>query len=438
MLKRALFAGAALVIGAMSLQGAVTPASAGPYVKPKVFVPKPQIRVVRPDLRIRIAPLPRAGDTDETQEQESGPDTQQAAVPLPRDKPQGREAGESQSGFDNAALIPDFAANAERLAELAQIEMFRENIEAMQDLLGIAGLGGTQGIPGLSDWGATSGEDGNPDNLYDPSNFGDLAGHRGGDADLSGAAASDFALGLLGRVSGIGGGEKMGGAVTAPASPGDALGGIASQTATLPRSYDPNSPVVSTTRGGWFERPDGTLRQTTVIRYADGSFTKEIYSIDLDTGRASTLVIVRDADGRVRDRHTEYEGPWDNQSEDPGTGSGDAPETGSGDVGEDEDVAEQQDPDADGGVVVWIPPNCGSARCNGIRDYLRNPKGTILRIVGKGTRVSGDREADPSAGASQLTIDQHGLVVSYGADSGPQRLGGGRVQRFDSGKYIKY
>ena len=427
MLKRALFAGAALVIGAMSLQGAVTPASAGPYVKPKVFVPKPQIRVVRPDLRIRIAPLPRAGDTDETQEQESGPDTQQAAVPLPRDKPQGREAGESQSGFDNAALIPDFAANAERLAELAQIEMFRENIEAMQDLLNIAGLGGTQGIPGLSDWGATSGEDGNPDNLYDPSNFGDLAGHRGGDADLSGAAASDFALGLLGRVSGIGGGEKMGGAVTAPASPGDALGGIASLT------------EVARVTTGWVNTSDdtsgaGSSQRTTTVFYNDLSWT-EIIQTRYPNGTESVAVVKHNMDGTIK-HYTYIPSPTSSEPVEDHAG---APETGSGDVGEDEDVAEQQDPDADGGVVVWIPPNCGSARCNGIRDYLRNPKGTILRIVGKGTRVSGDREADPSAGASQLTIDQHGLVVSYGADSGPQRgHRRGRVQRFDSGKYIKY
>ena len=61
MLKRALFAGAALVIGAMSLQGAVTPASAGPYVKPKVSLPKPQIRFVRPDLGIRTPPPPPPG-----------------------------------------------------------------------------------------------------------------------------------------------------------------------------------------------------------------------------------------------------------------------------------------------------------------------------------------------------------------------------------------
>ena len=432
MLKRALFAGAALVIGAMSLQGAVTPASAGPYVKPKVFVPKPQIRVVRPDLRIRIAPLPRAGDTDETQEQEqeSGPDTQQAAVPLPRDKPQGREAGESQSGFDNAALIPDFAANAERLAELAQIEMFRENIEAMQDLLGIAGLGGTQGIPGLSDWGATSGEDGNPDNLYDPSNFGDLAGHRGGDADLSGAAASDFALGLLGRVSGIGGGEKMGGAVTAPPSPAGALGGIASLT------------EVARVPTGWVNTSDdtsgaGSSQRTTTVFYNDLSWT-EIIQTRYPNGTESVAVVKHNMDGTIK-HYTYIPSPTSSEPVEDHAG---APEKGSGGAGgkidPGEGITKQQDPDAGGGVVLWIPPSCGSARCNGIRDYLRNPKGTILRIVGKGTRVSGDREADPSAGASQLTIDQHGLVVSYGADSGPQRLGGGRVQRFDSGKYIKY
>lgn len=57
MLKRALFASAVLVIPAMFMQGAVTPAFAGQIqVQPKVSVkPKPpRVRVIRPKVRIRI------------------------------------------------------------------------------------------------------------------------------------------------------------------------------------------------------------------------------------------------------------------------------------------------------------------------------------------------------------------------------------------------
>jgi hypothetical protein len=71
MLKRALFASAVLVIGAMYMQGAVTPASAGSNnpkitVKPKISVkPKMRIRVVRPKVRIKIDPKLLARDKPE-------------------------------------------------------------------------------------------------------------------------------------------------------------------------------------------------------------------------------------------------------------------------------------------------------------------------------------------------------------------------------------
>jgi len=107
--------------------------------------------------------------------------------------------------------------------------------------------------------------------------------------------------------------------------------------------------------------------------------------------------------------------------------SGDAGKPDSGDTGKPKGIAKQQDPyDGGGGVVVWIPPSCGSADCNGIRAYLKNPKGTIGQIIGKGTRVHGDREGGGTGTGSRLVIDQHGLVVSYGADSGLALSGKGR------------
>jgi subtilisin family serine protease len=67
MMKRALFAGAALVIGATFMQGAVTPALSGQMnVKPKISVkPKTRIRVVRPKVRIKIHPQQLARDKEE-------------------------------------------------------------------------------------------------------------------------------------------------------------------------------------------------------------------------------------------------------------------------------------------------------------------------------------------------------------------------------------
>ena len=93
MLKRALFAGATLVIGAMYMQGAVTPASAGPNVKPNVRVAqqKPRIRVIKPKIRLRV-------DPKRLKKKETVPNPQQTAVP--RDTPRLDEAGVKPTAVD--------------------------------------------------------------------------------------------------------------------------------------------------------------------------------------------------------------------------------------------------------------------------------------------------------------------------------------------------
>ena len=77
MLKRALFAGAALVIGAMYMQGAVTPASAGPNVKPNVRVAqqKPRIRIIKPKIRLKVDPKRLTRDKRENLPGENLPGT---------------------------------------------------------------------------------------------------------------------------------------------------------------------------------------------------------------------------------------------------------------------------------------------------------------------------------------------------------------------------
>ncbi len=420
MLKRALFAGAALVIGAMSLQGAVTPASAGPNVKPKVkIVPKPRIRVVKPKIRVRIDKTRLLNKKAPVLD----PAASGVASTIPKPK------------IDATDQPPGFAANAERLAELAQIGAFKEHIEGILDMLAISGLDGTLRNPGLSDWGAGVGEDGNRNNI--PGGDGqnnDGPGNRPGFDDPgrravgAGPDYSGVAAGLLGRVSGnLGSGEKMGGAVTTAPSPGDALGGIASQESTLPTSSDVR---VTVHQGEWRTDPStGNLSRRTVYGFSGGGQIVTNERIFYSGGRQDAhTVTVETVNGVIKTVSVSYP-------------PSDVPEKGSGDAGAKidpgEGITKQQDPDSGGGVVVWIPPGCGSAACNGIRDYLRDPQGEIRRIAGKGTRVQGDREGDPNTSTTRLVIDRNGLVVSYGADSGPAQSGGGRVGRLEKTRIVK-
>ena len=94
MLKRALFTGAALVIGAMYMQGAVTPALAGSNVKPKISVkPKPRIRVVRPKVRIKIDRKRLARDKQEKKKKDTTPRLTQ-----PRNTPAGYDTANRPGG----------------------------------------------------------------------------------------------------------------------------------------------------------------------------------------------------------------------------------------------------------------------------------------------------------------------------------------------------
>lgn len=371
MLKRALFAGAALVIGATYMQGAATPALAGPNIKPKVNVaPKPRIRIVKPKVRIKIRPqrLPR-----EMQEKKTTDPT----------KLQARKVA-PPAGNVIAGQTPDFAGNIKRFSELAQIGAFREHIEGILDMLNIAGLDGSLGVPGLI------GEDGQNND---------------------------------------GSGGKLGGGFGAAPSPGDAVGGIASSDPSMMSPWSRGSGRASnfaTRSTGWYDSPEhgaGTRSRTQeTLNFGTNKLLRETTTVDGDGNEVNYETNIHNM-SRSRYRRAGIE-PKPG-SDEIGSGDTNKPDSGntdkpdSGDKGKPKDIAKQQDPYADGGVVVWIPPSCGSAACNGIRDYLKNPQGTIGQIIGKGTRVHGDREGDPNTGTMRLEIDQHGLVVSYGADSGP-------------------
>ena len=334
---------------------------------------------------------------------------------LPRLRPYNEfEEAENTTNFDN----PDFARNAARIAELAGIGLFKEHIGAIQDMLNISGLDGTQGVPGIDEWGANPNGDGNPINipgadegpLDGSSNNTDSGGRLGAGV---GPDYSDVASDLAGRHS-TDPYSGMGGEVVAPPSPSDALSGIASQA----------SPT---------ERWSNWQRDDSGDKYRTGSFS--LWISDPATGNRTTIgtgyrVETSSLTGRYTTHHDVYndgtERYWVTE------GAVYRTEKGSGDA---KDIAKQQDPYSGGGVVVWVPPNCGSADCNSVRDLLKNPKGSLLQAIGKGARVHGDREGSGTGTTHYLTIDQHGLVVSYGADSGPPGADGGRVQRFDKSKF---
>jgi len=288
-------------------------------------------------------------------------------------------------------------------------------------MLNFSGFGGVTGagVPGIGEWGESTGEDGNTNNIPGaggendgaPGNrpgFGDTAGRRGPGAgpDYSGVASD-----LLGRVSsGLGSGEKMGGGVAAAPSPGDALGGIASHVS-----------VTRMTGGTWQQSTNGDETRTTNYYLSDGSRVVTRDEIAFRHGRLrATTTIVEIVNGEVKNI-TVTSPPSD------------APEEGSGDAGKGKGIAKQQDPNADNGTVVWIPPSCGSAKCNEMRNLLNNPKSALQQSRDKMGKVSRpDRDGGGTGTTQRLVIDQHGLVVSYGADSGPAGSGGGRVHRFES------
>jgi len=93
MLKRAIFAGAALVIGATYMQIAVTPALAGQNIKPRISKPKPRIRVVRPKVRIKINPNRLARRKQEKKKKDTTP-----VLAQPRGTPAGYDTANRPGG----------------------------------------------------------------------------------------------------------------------------------------------------------------------------------------------------------------------------------------------------------------------------------------------------------------------------------------------------
>lgn len=432
MLKKTLFASAILLIPAISVPAAVTPVYAQVNVKPKVNVaPRPRIRAVKPKIRLKVDP--KRIITKKRDNTPADPTKQQAKIA-------------EQPGPAGAAKVdasPDLVRTFGRFFETARIDMFRDQIKDIEEMLNIADLDGSSQTPGVSEWGESGGADGNNndsinrggggntgrpiggaradgethDGFGNPSDLGDSAGRGGAGAgpDYSGVAAD-----LLGRVSSrLGSGDKIGTGVTAAPSPGGAVGGIASQTATLPTARDRGESGSS--HSSW--RPNDTGGKFRVTRTWNSQGT----TVTIETITASG-------------NHYTTRAHWKSNSNDSsaetltvighsGKGSGDAGKTAP-DAGKPKDIAKLLDPDSGGGVVVWIPPSCGSAACNAARELLGNPKGALQQVIDKGSRVLGDREGGGTGTTSRLVIDRHGLVVSYGADSGAARSSSGTPPRF--------
>jgi len=405
-----------------------------PMVQPQVRVPIDRDRLRRESSQDQAptvtAPPGFKPDTAKAPNRTSAPKF--VALPKPRLDP----AGEGTAG--------DAAERLSRLAELAEINALREHIEALQAMLNIAGLAGSPNASGIGDWGAGPNEDGNqnpipgrndgegPGNLVD-----DAAGRMGAGG---GPDHGDGGLGMLGRVTrGLGSGKNVGPNLS-PGSPSDALGGIAS-TKTSPEG-NPRDVVEETPRQTTHDPQAGTVTSTYSKVLRDGTTVIVDETSFLPTAENPTPHVVRERVvtemnpvlGTITtSTHQQHWSGSDSYSREVtwGTPAPPNPPRGRG-------IDRTQDPNSDsgGGVIAWIPPNCGSAECNAIRDYLKNPQGTLGQVMDKGNRVLGDRGADPGAGAGhRLTVDQHGLVVLYGPESGPPAGGGGRVQRFDPSKF---
>ena len=375
MLKRALFAGAALVISAMYMQGAVTSVSAaGPNVKPKVTVPKPRIRVIKPKIRLRV-------DRKRLKKKETVPNTQQTAVP--RNIPRVDEAGREPAGNVIATVNPAVAARLERLGEFAQIEAFKEHIEDILGMLAIAGLEGVLDIPELGEGGAGAGDESGSDQSNIPGIRPDYTSIPTG-----GLASTETTT------------DTSGGATTTKTVDGDQV--------TVTKTYVDGD---DTARSDTVNYNDGQVTTGEEISVdTHGTYSTDVYNNQTGMGVRTTTNQMDN--GRFHTETISYHFPQDQWQR--------------------HRIDRTQDPDSDSGVVVWIPPSCGSAKCNEMRAFLKNPEGTLQQyIASKSTRVSGDREADPNTATTRLEIDQHGLVVSYGAESGRRHTGGGRVRPYD-------
>ncbi|MDH3195783.1 MAG: hypothetical protein OEL78_05665 [Hyphomicrobiales bacterium] len=413
--------------------------------------PAPEFRLAQTNLpNIQITPVvprpptlrPRARvpiDKDRLR-RESGQDQAPAVTAPPGVKPNTARAPNRTSapefvGLPKPRLEPadDAAESLSRLADRADIKGLKEHIEALQATLNIARLVGPPNASAIGGWGAGAGEDGNQ-NSIPGGNGGGAAGNPVEDAAGRAAAGAgpdhgDLGMDLLGRVTeGLNSGEKMGGAVTTAPSPGQALGGIASRLKVVRRVVGP-----------WeFDPLTQHDRQVTTTYYNDNSYS--VTQVTHYHNRTWSVASEHfDEHGRRISRT--YVPPATEENPEKGSGTPGKSDDGAGEAGKKiepgKDIAKTQDPYSGGGVIAWIPPSCGSAECNAIRDYLRNPKGAIGQVMDKGNRVLGDRGADPGAGSGhQLRVDQHGLVVLYGPDSGPPAGGGGgRVERFDPSKF---
>jgi len=207
MLKRAIFAGAALVIGAAYMQIAVTPALAGQIkVKPKISVkPKMRIRVVRPRVRIKINPNQLGRDTLEKKKRDTTP-----RLAKPGGAPAGYDNASVPAGDDNTSMpggdIPVgiiFVPNTptldvpDGLRDL--FELTGGNLNDIRDLANLEDFFGPMAMKELFGGGAG----GIPDPVLDGSGMG---GRRGG-TELGGPAQAGGGVpGNPGHSAGWGGG----------------------------------------------------------------------------------------------------------------------------------------------------------------------------------------------------------------------------------------
>ncbi len=298
-------------------------------------------------------------------------------------------------------------------------EDFRR-LEDMREIGNLSDHNGELHIPGLDEWGTGSGDDGNRSNIPvgngldndssgKRSNIGDTAGRLGPDY-------SDVALDLLGRVSkNLNSGEKLGGKVAAAPSPGDALGGIASQvTVQLP-----GGPYRST--GPW--QDTDTSGRIRVTRYGDPSGTTVRIDTITASGRKYTTFTFWSHSGNDGDTIKVTDSPPPNRRI----------FTASEKVDPGKDIAKQQDPNSEG-TAGWITPSCGSAECNRMRALLKNPQSEFQKFFDRSKVFHGGRDGERSSSGArhQLTVDQHGLVASYGVESDGPHTGGGKPMRFEN------
>ena len=344
MLKHALFAGAALFIGAMYTQGAVTPALAGPNVKPKVTV-KPRIRVVKPKIRLKIDPKRFVRDKDK--KNTTDPTNLQAKI-----TGQPTVTGNADQAFQ--AILGDFIEAAAAAKEAAEAAEAASNIKGFNPAIeGLVKVDPKEGLPD-GDGGNTGNNEGpigmSPDEFADRFGASKTAreAEAAGLADRFGAPGSgSSAVGDWSKSTGI-----------APDYTRIPTGGLASSTTTTHRDGDAttskttyNDGAVSVTKtsvgGGAVVissrdyNPNGDLigtRYTAAFEHGKGHTVHRDWDIGVgvytnNRGERSAFRFDRETGG--------YVGPLDRTQ-----------------TGEEQTTS------------TLPPPSCGSAACNALRRGL--------------------------------------------------------------------